>query len=164
MDVSVILTIGDQSFNVLQCKYGFRRKTNSRGYPLAVAPLRLDINRTIRIDRRWPQTYGFWWEEYKQEEQSVHIAESKSGFTVVDAYWKDKNGREIRDLSVDFPVILYVVLGEFTAGSTVNLTFEDGEGENGIKRADYSAVADSNGIVVIEDFKLELVRKEEGND
>jgi len=34
MDVSVTLTVEDQSFDVLQCKYGFRRKTNSKGYPL----------------------------------------------------------------------------------------------------------------------------------
>ena len=86
MDVSVTLTVEDQSFNVLQCKYGFRRKTNSKGYPLGGV-----------------------------------------------------------------------------LGGEIFITFED-EGENGIKRADYPGVADSNGIVVIEDFKLELVEKEEGND
>ena len=41
---------------------------------LAITPLRLDINRTLRIDRRWPQTYGFRWEEYEPEEEPLPAA------------------------------------------------------------------------------------------
>ncbi|MCD8032311.1 MAG: hypothetical protein LUF85_16180 [Bacteroides sp.] len=36
---------------------------------LAITPLRLDISRSVRLDRRWPQTYGFWWDIYKPEEK-----------------------------------------------------------------------------------------------
>ena len=32
-----------------------------------ISPTRLDINRTIRLDRRINTTDGFWWEEYKEE-------------------------------------------------------------------------------------------------
>lgn len=35
-----------------------------------ISPTRLDINRTIRLDRRINTTYGFWWEEYKEEEKT----------------------------------------------------------------------------------------------
>jgi hypothetical protein len=35
-----------------------------------ISPTRLDINRTIRLDRRIKTTYGFWWEEYKEEEKT----------------------------------------------------------------------------------------------
>lgn len=31
-----------------------------------ISPTRLDINRTVRLDRRTKTTYGFWWEEYKE--------------------------------------------------------------------------------------------------
>lgn len=35
-----------------------------------ISPTRLDINRTVRLDRRIKTTYGFWWEEYKEEEKT----------------------------------------------------------------------------------------------
>ncbi len=38
---------------------------------LAITPLRLDINHTVRLDRRWPQTYGFWWDVYKPQERGT---------------------------------------------------------------------------------------------
>ena len=34
-----------------------------------ISPTRLDINRTVKLDRRVDTTYGFWWEEYKEEEK-----------------------------------------------------------------------------------------------
>ncbi|MCD7933457.1 MAG: hypothetical protein LUH15_20050 [Tannerellaceae bacterium] len=37
---------------------------------------RLDINRDIKLDRRFPQTYGFWWEEYKEPELVVVTEET----------------------------------------------------------------------------------------
>lgn len=33
-----------------------------------ISPTRLDINRTIRLDKRIKTTYGVWWKEYKEEE------------------------------------------------------------------------------------------------
>jgi hypothetical protein len=35
---------------------------------VAISPLRLDINRNVRMDRRFPQTYAFWWDRYKEPE------------------------------------------------------------------------------------------------
>jgi len=155
MAINATLKIADSSFDILHCKCGFRKETDSKGYPmggalggdifislesteetllleklltkdpvpisgslefwneneasrirrldwseayiysvgetmqnssglpmimtLKITPLRLDINRDIRIDRRFPKTYGFWWEEYKPEEEAeiVQTTEEK---------------------------------------------------------------------------------------
>jgi hypothetical protein len=118
---------------------------------LAISPLRLDFDRTVRIDRRVPETYGFWWEVYKPKEvKSELYVKPEERYTIDDAYWIDENGNQVRELDVAFPVTLHVVLGKFTAGSTVNLTFE----EEGAKKVEYSGTVNSKGIVVLENFKL----------
>lgn len=66
----------------------------------------------------------------------------------------DEENNQIRDLNIDVPVTLYVALGEYTVGSTINLVFEDEE--NGeVKRAEHSATVNEDGIIIIENFKLE---------
>lgn len=127
---------------------------------LAISPLRLDINGTIRIDRRFPQTQGFWWDEYKPEEDAVMAAGDDDTYTITDAYWLDEENNQIRDLDVEEPVTLYVVLGNYTVGSNVSFAFEE-EYDEGVKRADCSGTVDEDGIVVIENFKLEPVNEEE---
>lgn len=37
---------------------------------ISITPLRMDINRKVRLDRSWPETYGFWWEEYKPQQRN----------------------------------------------------------------------------------------------
>ena len=128
---------------------------------IAISPVRFDIDGKVRLDRRWPETYGFWWQEYKPEEvKKVSRTETEQNFTIEDAYWLDDKGRKIRDLSIGMPVTLYVVLGQFSVGRSIHLTFESEEAD-GVKKADYSGIVNSDGMVVIEDFKLQAVNREE---
>jgi hypothetical protein len=123
---------------------------------LAISPLRLDVGRIVRIDRRWPQTYGFWWEKYQPKEVKSELYEkTEECYTIKDTYWIDEDGNQVRDLSVDSPVMLYVVLEKYTPGNTINLTFE-AEGEEGVKKNEYQGKVNSKGIVVIENFKLNM--------
>jgi len=47
-------------------------------FGLAITPLRLDFNRTaIRMDRRWPETGGFWEEYVEEEEPIMFVREEK---------------------------------------------------------------------------------------
>jgi hypothetical protein len=118
---------------------------------LAISPLRLDFDHTVRIDRRWPQTYGFWWEKYQPKEvKSELYVKPEERYTIDDAYWIDETGNQVRELDVAFPVTLHVVLGKFTAGSIVNLTFK----EEDAKKVEYSGTVNAKGIVVLENFKL----------
>lgn len=128
---------------------------------LAISPLRLDINRTIRIDRRFPQTSAFWWEEYKPEESPAVAGATDKNFTITDAYWLDDSGNQIRDLNVDTPVTLYVVLGQYTVGSSIELKFEDVDEAGEWKVADYTGTVGDDGVVVVENFKLEAAGKKE---
>lgn len=36
-----------------------------------IAPVRLDIGDRVKLDRRWPETYGFFWEKYKPKEVKI---------------------------------------------------------------------------------------------
>lgn len=52
------------------CSYGERMNaigTSPMITRFLISSTRLDINRTIRLDRRIKTTYGFWWEEYNEE-------------------------------------------------------------------------------------------------
>ena len=82
------------------CSVGEDMQSNSAvpmTMALRITPLRLDINRSIRIDRRFPQTYGFWWEDYKEEEQPVFVEESDSP-TLVELKWVDRQTKEDIDV------------------------------------------------------------------
>ena len=130
---------------------------------LSITSLRMDIDRFIRIDRRWPQTYGFWWEPYVPEEKPVVAQHVEENVIVSDAYWIDPKGNEIRELNVGSAVTLYVILEQYTSGTTMNFTFEDGDKDGEWRRASYSGTVDSNGMVIIENFKLEVIKKEVTN-
>lgn len=128
---------------------------------IAISPLRLDINRTIRMDRRWPQTYAFWWERFKEPENiAVMGKEVEPTYHIKDAYWIDENGNEIRNLNVKKPVTLYVIMDEYTTGLEANLKFV-AEVEDGVKTVEYTENIDSRGIVTIHNFTLEPQKKEE---
>jgi hypothetical protein len=127
---------------------------------IAISPLRLDFDHKIRLDRRWPQTQGFWWEEHKREEEPIVVSkEDDPTYIIKDAYWIDEEGNQIRDLSVDVPVTLYVVLADYTAGNTINLTFENEDADD-VKTVKYSGIVDDTGIVTIDNFKFESSNKE----
>ena len=44
---------------------------------IAISPVRFDIDGKVRLDRRWPETYGFWWQEYKAEGERGRMAGSE---------------------------------------------------------------------------------------
>lgn len=95
-------------------------------------------------------------EEVKGTEED---GDKKKIVKITDAYWIDDNGQQIRELNLDHPVTLYVVTDNFTVGKTVNLRFEDKD-QDGWKVAECSGDIDSNGIIVLENFKLEIVKDE----
>lgn len=95
-------------------------------------------------------------EEVKVEEED---GDKKKIVEITDAYWIDDNGQQIRELNIDYPITLYVVTENFIVGKTVHLHFEDKD-QDGWKVADCSGNIDSNGIIVLENFKLETVKEE----
>lgn len=128
---------------------------------IAITPLRLDVNKTVRMDRRFPQTYAFWWEEYKPEVRAVRATEHNTDdtYTITDAYWLDGENNKIRDLNVEKPVTLYVVFGQYKVGNTINLYFEDKEGEE-VKTFECSGTVNSDGIIVVNNFKAAFKKEE----
>lgn len=120
-----------------------------------ISPTRLDINRTIRLDRRMDTTDGFWWEEYKEEEsfQSVvKINYDNQTIYIIDAYWIDENGMKQRCLNVEKPVTLYIKVDNPVVGKLVELSFEDKDSELSTVR--YSGKINKEGIIIIDKFKM----------
>ena len=59
-------------------------------YPMlttvVISPVRLDIDSKVRLDRRWPETYGFWWQTYRPENMKCakkEATEEKKPVTVL---------------------------------------------------------------------------------
>lgn len=127
---------------------------------IAISPLRLDINGTVRMDRRFPQTNAFWWEEYKPEAQAIPVKAWDGSYTITDAYWFDEEGKQNRNFDVDAPVKLYVIFGKYSVGETVKVILEDEE-TGKFKKYEYSGEVNGDGILTIEDFKLEPKEDEE---
>lgn len=121
---------------------------------IAISPMRLDINnKTLRLDRRWPQA-PFGWQEY--EEEVVHYVKEKStpNIRITDAYWIDEKGNKVRELVTNNAVTLYVAIEDCTIGQSVYLTFED-EDNMGIRvSAKCSGKVNKDGVLVIENFKM----------
>lgn len=119
-----------------------------------ISPTRLDINRTVRMDRRVSTTYGFWWEEYKEEENFkviTRVLEEGSVGEIVEVYWKDANSHQrINEFPHNGIATLCAVVKHATEGDKVNfiLEFDDGT----FKR--FSGVVDSRGIVEVKNVKL----------
>ena len=124
-----------------------------------ISPTRLDINRTIRLDRRIKTTYGFWWEEYVEEEKPKVVIVNKDELLIriIDAYWIDDNKKEQRNLNMEKPVTLYVKVDNPVIGKIVELSFEDGENE--LRTATYSGEINNKGIIVLENFKMDINNK-----
>ena len=118
-----------------------------------ISPTRLDINRTIRLDRRINTTDGFWWEEYKEDEfvKTVRICDNTP--LIIDAFWIDKSGNKCREFPIGQSVKLHIQLAEFTAGDYLKFDFKDEAGE-GVHYASVSGTVDKDGFVIIENFEL----------
>ena len=118
-----------------------------------ISPTRLDINRSIRLDRRIDTTDGFWWEEYKEESSKVitYVLEKDSIGEIVEVYWKDENSHQrINEFPHNGIATLCAVVKYATEGDKFYfiLKFEDGTFER------FSGVVDSRGIVEVKNVKL----------
>ena len=74
-----------------------------------------------------------------------------------DAYWINPNGEKCREFPIGEAVKLYLVLGNYNVGQTIQFDFEE-ETDEGICCAFCSGRTDDKGMVIIEDF--ELTKKE----
>lgn len=121
-----------------------------------ISPTRLDINRTIRLDRRIKTTYGFWWEEYKEEEEKKiikFIKPNKDVSVIIDAFWIDELGKKCREFLIDQPVKLYIQLADYSTGDYLEFDFED-KTDEGVYHASVSGIVNKDGFVIVENFKL----------
>lgn len=118
---------------------------------VAISPMRLDFNNTIRLDRKWPRAN--YWQNYQPEEVKYVRGESTPNVRITDAYWINENGNKVRDLVTDQEVTLYIVLEYFTIGQMIDVTFEDSD-NMGVYRADCSGTVNKDGLLIIENFKM----------
>ena len=118
-----------------------------------ISPTRLDINRTIRLDRRMDTTDGFWWEEYKEDEfvKTVRICDNTP--LIIDAFGLINQENKCREFPIGQSVKLHIQLAEFTAGDYLKFDFKDEAGE-GVHHASVSGTVDKDGFVIIENFEL----------
>jgi len=119
---------------------------------ISITPLRMNINRTLKIDRKFPQSYGFWWERIKEEISKenipVHIEE---GHEILKVVWKDCKGeKEIEKIPTNGIVTLYGETRGFAEGEEIEFTIEVPWGET-IK---VETIVGKNGIVEVQNFKF----------
>lgn len=70
-----------------------------------------------------------------------------------DAYWINPDGEKCREFPVGEAVKLYLILGNYDVGQTVQFNFEE-ETDEGVYPAPCSGQTDDKGIVVIENFEF----------
>lgn len=121
-----------------------------------ISPTRLDINRTVRMDRRISTTYGFWWEEYKEEDTVKNIINNKGIMPepqITHVYWKNAQGSvNLKELPDDEIVTLYAQTVNTRPGDTVSFTIMDEKREIIIKIE--NCLVEKNGIVKVVNFDL----------
>lgn len=135
--------------------YAYGEQMNSTsGLPMIttifISPIRLDVNKNLRLNRRWPEANG--WEVMKPEE--VKVAQktvNEQNVKLVDAYWIDKKGQKHFDLFIDRPVTLFVKFEDYTTNKIVNLKFEN---DDKTLSFEHSGKVGQNGIMEIENFQL----------
>lgn len=146
--------------------YRYHEGMTADGYPmsilLSISTMRLDINRNVRLDRRLLTTYGFGWTKYVEKEIPKMVAQSDEELStkITDAYWIDENNAIQKDSFPDIPFTLYVKVDTPIVGKRVDLNFKF-EDSGTYKCAKYSGIINSEGIIVIENFKFETVQHEE---
>lgn len=125
---------------------------------IAISPVRFDIDRKVRLDRRWPETYGFWWQEYKSEERKyagmqvdgevIGAADNKPILTRV--YLTDSEGIEIDEFPDNGIITICAEVENGKPGDVVEFTLiqEDGSKKN------VSGTVNTQGVVEIKDYKI----------
>lgn len=123
-----------------------------------ITPLRMDFNRAVRIDRRFPQTNAFWWEEYVPEKMTMVsvVDEEEPEPEIIKVLWKDADGQqEISELPEDMIVSLYAQVknGVDDQEVTFNMELENGE------KIEIKGTV-SKGIVVVKGIDLKQYYEE----
>lgn len=87
-------------------------------------------------------------------EEVIKNEDAEEIIYITDAYWIDENGTEQRNLNLEKPVTLYVKVNNPKTGKTVKLDFEDNESE--LSTVTYSGEINSEGIIVLENFIMNI--------
>lgn len=119
---------------------------------ISITPLRMDINCTLKIDRRFPQTYGFWWDQYKEEIKPGNIpVPDEVAKEIVKVIWKDARGeREIDQIPADGIVTLYGETRGFAEGEDIEFKMELPWGDT----LEVETQVGRNGVVEVQNFKI----------
>ena len=118
-----------------------------------ISPMEMTINKRLDIERRL-----FWlWNRTPQKPMQMQEVVADPDVHINDAYWINPNGEKCREFPIGEAVKLYLVLGNYNVGQTIQFDFEE-ETDEGVCRASCSGRTDDNGMVIIEDF--ELTKKE----
>lgn len=88
----------------------------------------------------------------------VEETKKEDPIIITDAYWIDEKGNQQRELSLNFPVTLYIQTKDYIVNKSVNLIIKD---DTIMKEAKCSGKIDRNGIITIEKFKLEQINNNE---
>ena len=118
-----------------------------------ISPMEMTINKRIKIERRL-----FWlWSKALQEPMKMAEVVADKDVHLNDAYWIKSDGEKCREFPIGEVVKLYLVLGNYNVGQTVQFDFEE-ETDEGVYHASCSGETNDNGMIIIEDF--EFKRKE----
>lgn len=114
-----------------------------------ISPMEMTINKRLDIERRF-----FWlWNKTPLKPMKMKEVVADPNIHINDAYWLNPNGEKCRDFPVGESVKLYLVLGNYNVGQTVQFNFEE-ETDEGIYHESCSGLTNNKGMVIIEDFKL----------
>ncbi len=118
-----------------------------------ISPMQMTINKKVKMGRRI-----FWlWSEVEKEPMQISEVVADTDVHINDAYWIKPDGTKCREFPVGEAVKLYLVLGNFNVGQTIQFGFEE-ETDEGIYHASCSGQTNDKGMVIIEDFELKKKR------
>lgn len=117
---------------------------------IAISPIRLDFNRMLRLDRKWPRApYG--WQKYEEEEVKIVQKPSGQKAKIIEAYWIDEKKRKHFDIFIDHPITLFVEFEDYEVNKIIHLKFENDDKTHFFE---YSGEVGRNGIMEIDNFQL----------
>jgi hypothetical protein len=114
-----------------------------------ISPMEMTINKRLDIERRF-----FWlWNRTPQKPMQMKEVVADPDIYINDAYWINPDGEKCREFPVEETVKLYLVLGNYNVGQTVQFSFEE-ETDKGVYHASSSGRTNDKGMVIIENFEL----------
>lgn len=91
---------------------------------IGISPLRLDIDRKIHLDRRWPETNGFQWEEHKPQKAKYVKADSVPNIEITNIYWTDSDNNKIEYIPHNEKTHLYIEAQNINNSIDVNINIK----------------------------------------